>query len=252
MEHVKRPKLERTQPIRQWATLFEGAAGEPPPPADGAAPDGPPAADGSATLGDMLTRSVQIGYRVVDEYVRQGQKAASRFSRGPAATDGLTGDLQDFNVRMMQHASELFGVWFDFVDRYVAGGLVSRPSGVPGAAPAGPAHGSGGTPEPAAAPAADRARVRVEVVSPWPTEVTVDLRPGAGGTLLIVQALRAVEPEKPRLEGIVFECATADAPPCLRVRVPATQPAGVYHGVLVDAQTSVPAGTVSVRVSHDG
>jgi hypothetical protein len=251
MEHVKRPKLDRTQPIRQWANLFEGPAGSPPPPADGTAPDGP-AEHGTATLGDMLTRSVEIGYRVVDEYVRQGQKAASRLSRGPAATDGLTGDLQDFNVRMMQHASELFGVWFDFVDRYVAGGLVPRPSGAPSATPAGAANGDEGTREPVSPPAVDRARVRVEVVSPWPTEVTVDLRAGAGGTPLVVQSLHAVEPEKPRLEGIVFECATADAPPCLRVRVPGTQPAGVYHGMLVDAQTSVPAGTVSVRVSHDG
>jgi len=236
MDHVKRPKLVRTQPIRRWATLFEGATGQ----TDaGPAPDGAPGA-GDATLGDMLSRSVQIGYRVVDEYVRQGQKAAARLSRG-TPTEGLAGDVQDFNLRLMQHTSELFGVWFDFVDRYVAGGLVPR-----AAAPS----GNGAAPAPVP-PAGTSTPVRVHVVSPWPTEVTVDLRPGTSGATLVVQALRAVEPEKPRLDGVRFEPGTADAPPQLRVRVPATQPPGVYHGLLVDAATSVPAGTVSVRVSHD-
>jgi hypothetical protein len=94
------------------------------------------------------------------------------------------------------------------------------------------------------------ARVRIEVASPWPTAVDLDLRPGAGRQGLVVHALRAVEPEKPRLDGVEFHAAAGDEPPILRLRIPPEQPEGAYYGLLVDPETAVPAGTLSVRVTR--
>src|SRR5205823_14082767 len=66
-ERIKRPKLERTEPIRSWSALLgvPGAGG-----GDGRAP-------GSASLEGVVSRSVELGYRVVEDYLRQGQRVAA-------------------------------------------------------------------------------------------------------------------------------------------------------------------------------
>src|SRR5438128_27418 len=64
-DRIRRPPLDRTEPIRAWSSLF-----------------------GAGPLNDVVTRSVELGYRVVDEYIRQGQKAAARFGSPSVGADG--------------------------------------------------------------------------------------------------------------------------------------------------------------------
>ena len=80
-------------------------------------------------------------------------------------------------------------------------------------------------------------RVKIEVTSTQPTDVTLDLGADAPGLQLIVHALRAVDPEKPRLTEVGFRAASDDQPP------------GVYSGLIVDEESSRPVGSVSVRVA---
>jgi len=89
------------------------------------------------------------------------------------------------------------------------------------------------------------------VASLWPTEVWLDLRPGAERVAVVVQALRAADPDIPRLDDVSFASGTDGDPPLLRVRIPPSQPPGVYNGLLIDRDTSRPVGTISVRVSRD-
>ncbi len=58
-----------------------------------------------------------------------------------------------------------------------------------------------------------------------------------------MQALRAVDPEKPRLTDVRFQRASGGEPARLRIRVPSGQPPGVYNGLIIDEQTSRPVGT---------
>ena len=50
---------------------------------------------------------------------------------------------------------------------------------------------------------------------------------------------------------MVFEPAGDGAPPTFSVRVPDDQPEGPYYGLLLDPETSLPAGTVSLRIEAD-
>ena len=93
--------------------------------------------------------------------------------------------------------------------------------------------------------------MRISLTSLRPAELSLDLRPDAATRRLLVHALRAVDPDIPRVSDVVFEAAVNGDPPTLRLRVPADQPAGVYNAVIVDAETSRPAGTISLRIAPE-
>ena len=251
-ERIRRPKLERTEPIRSWSTLFATSA-------EGA---GTNAGEGSApqprggSLSDVVSRSVDLGYRVIDEYIRQGQKAARRFSDRSSGTGAMTNDLQEIATRMLQYSSDFAALWFEFVQ--MAAGSAAR-------WPMPPVDGFGTSARPAnrsqtspprtsastKSDTADLTRVRVAVTSPQPTEVSVDLRLQTSGHGLVVQSLRAVDPSKPRLSDVAIVGARGDEPLTVRIRVPTDQPAGVYNGLIIEEETSRPVGTVSVRITAE-
>jgi len=235
-ERSKRPKLERTQPIRSWSGLFGGATPTPP----GAAP-----ATGTS-LNDVVARSVDLGYRVVEEYIRQGQKAAARFGGGGFTPEGAATDVQDAAARMAQQASDFMTMWAEFMGVAAWGGM-GRMGGLgnaPAAAPPPPEPATARGPD---APPVDRGSMRLEILSRRPTEVQLDLRAQATGTL-VVQALRAVDPGKPALADVTLRPATHDAPATVRAVVPENQPSGVYRGLIVEEETSRLVGTLTVRI----
>jgi hypothetical protein len=220
-KRVKRPAPERTAPLRGFtAAIGLGPA------ADAADPAAPPA-------GDPAARAVELGYRVVDEYIRQGQKAARRLGDRSTAPAAIVGDLQEAMSRMAQFTTEWVGLWVDLAQRL--GGA---------AAAAGPVPTTSAPPPGAAAVE----RVRIELVAAAPVEVSVDLRSDALAIPLVAHALRAVDPDLPRLEAPRFTPASGDHPAALRLTVPAGHPSGVYSGVVVELESNRPAGTVSVRV----
>ena len=250
-DRPKRPSPERTQPIRSWSTLFAV------PSADGGDPDPPPAAPApesrGAGLSDVVSRSVDLGYRVIDEYIRQGQNAARRLNDRSYGTQAMTGDLQELGMRMTQYASDFAAVWLEFVQlaatkNGAAGGADSAaqsPAATPGDAVVAAATGSAPDAEPG-----ERTRVRIEVQATQPTEVSVDILPSATRLPLLVHALRAIEPDAPRIAEVAFEAGSDDDPPRLRIRVPPGHPPGVYSGLIIDPHTSRPAGSVSVRIGE--
>jgi hypothetical protein len=101
--------------------------------------------------------------------------------------------------------------------------------------------------------------VRVVVTSSRPTEVSIDLRPGAATRPLIAHALRVLDnPDadrgatRARIAGVVFEPGSTDGkPPTVRIEIPKDHAAGTYHGLLIDPDSNLPAGTLSVRVLED-
>ena len=239
-ERVRRPEPSRTRPIRNLSTLF----GMPPRGDDGEAATGASRTTGS--LGEAVSRSVDLGYRVVDEYIRQGQRTAQRLNERSLEPEAIARDVQDLTTRMTQYASDFLGVWFEFLQLATAGNGAT-PRAKPDAEQAPPAS----APSPRRAQeqiTEPRARVRIALVSAQPAEVSVDLVPDAARRGLLVHALRAVDPEKPRLADVVLEPEARGQPLTLRIRVPSDQPPGVYNGLVIDEQTSRPAGTVSVRI----
>jgi len=240
IERITRPMPERTGPIRGWSALLGAAASR----------NGDAGTPGGATLGGVVSRSVEVGYRVVDEYLRHGQRVAERLGDRSLTPGTMVQDFQELTARMARYASDLMDVWFQLIELAAGRAAPARPSGDRGA----PADPPAGSPEPPAAAPAERdahdggARVCVEVASLQPAEVTLDLRPGSAGLSLVVHSLRAAEPDKPRLTEIALEPASEEGVRRLRIRIPPEQPPGVYNGLIIDGRTSRPAGTLSVRV----
>ena len=87
-KRAKRPKLERDRPNRSWSTLFGAASAK-----DQASPANGPGAANRPQDRDTLSDSVKLGYRVIEDYLKQSQKVA-RPSRPRARWEGLPRALQ--------------------------------------------------------------------------------------------------------------------------------------------------------------
>jgi hypothetical protein len=259
---LKRPRLERDRPIRSWATLFPTAAdgraaaasqsngegeAEHATPADAPLPsDGAP---GSVPLGDMVER----GYRVIDDYIRQGQVMAQGFSPAawgrPERTEP-TQDVQELAQRVMRYGWDFAGLWFEMWSRMSENlGPVPPPPPPPGAnagAAQPPAAGQSGTPAKTAS-SAPSLQLTVSVVCERRTTVCFELRPGASRAL-VIHPLRAEGTDAPPIRDVTIDFAAGDEVATLEVVVPAEQPPGVYNGLIVDASSSLPRGTLSLTV----
>lgn len=239
---TKKPSPKRTRPIRNWSTILaapaasEGGAGT-----DGAAPK-----EGERpTREDVVSRSVQLGYRVIDEYIRQGQRAAKRINDGTFDPGAMAGDMQQLTAQMGRYVSDFASIWFELFRLAGAGAGGQLPFLAGGAA------NQSAAPQPTAAgPVARGGRVRVEVASVRPVEVALDVTAGPGPGSLVVNELRSVDPKLPALDGVGFAAAPGGER-VLRLRVAPDQPPGIYNGLVIDADTGRPAGTLSVRVREE-
>ena len=231
---IVRPKLDRTAPIRSFSEMLRGS-----PAADGNGSEQPP-------KDDVVSRTVELGYRVVDDYLKAGQRAAE--SRGASAdgSSAIVRDFQDLAGRMARYASDLTEIWFQLMELSARGAAAN---GANGAAAAPPAEASPAPP--VSEPATREVRIAVQIASAKPVEVLLDLRVATVPRAVVVHSLRAPEAEKPRIRGVTFDAEAGDAPPRLVLRVPATQPAGVYSGLVIDEETSRPIGTISVAIGSD-
>jgi hypothetical protein len=247
-DRIKRPKLERTRAIRSWSSQGNGDTGE---------RSGPLPRTGSTN--DVVSRSVEVGYRVIDEYIRQGQTIARRFNDRTWAPAAMTNDMQELTSRMAQYTAELTTLWAEAMQT-LAGGPGRWPTaphdGVAQSVPPASAKGEPPTtskvespPSPSQTP--ELTRVRVAVTSPYPTEVSVDLRPYPAGRRILVQSLRDADPGKPRLSDVSIDDPGGGEPVTFRVRVPEGQPAGVYNALIIDEESNRPFGTVSLRITPE-
>ena len=225
-DRITRPPIDRTRPIRNWTALL-GPFAPAPAPTEGTNPP-----TGVDSLGGAVSRSVELGYRVVDEYMRQGQRAALRLQQGRTGAEQWGQDIQDITLRMAQYTSELIGTWVELLNRAGPPRQATEPVSQE---PEQPAPRSG-------------VPLRVAVVCGQASEVTIELRGDAAGRRLVAHALRAPEPWKPRLEDVEVRDGAAASATVVSVRVPPAQPPGVYEGLIVDEQTSRPVGVVRVTI----
>ncbi len=233
---VKRPSLERTKPIRSFRL---SAA------ADDAARHASPTA-GYETATGPVARAVEMGYRVIDEYIRQGQSAARRFNEGGLNFGSFTSNWQEGATRIAQLTADWMSIWFELAQRAASGGFMWPNAGAsasPSAPPAGVTTAE--APSPVSAPA----RVRIDIASTRPVEVSLDLRPEYARAPLVVHSLRAIDAALPRVTGVAFTPAQREDAAVLSVRIPAAHPAGTYSGAIVDATSNRPVGTLSVRIA---
>jgi hypothetical protein len=228
-ERLRRPTPERTGPIRSWAELARRSAGP------GAAKSAPPApaqeSAGPEPASEGAPGGANLGYRVIDDYLRQGQETARQIAAGLAGGAGAAGSFQDLSQRLMRDGL----LWLEYVAKLWA---AADPPGE-------------GRPEPAARPAGGTDGFRVRVRSQAPAEVILDLRPDAAGRSLGIHPLRCPDPEAPPLAGVGL-AADDGGRWCVRVHVEDGQPPGVYSGIVYDRRDGTVCGTLAVRLDDGG
>ena len=238
----RKPDLDRSAPIRNFSTIFG------PPPRE-------PVAEG-----------VDLGYRVIEEYMQKGQEfARSVFAPSGGADrsgDGNGFDPKAITSRLVKVATDFAGAWLDMmqmtVDRSGArsAGPVSGFDLDPGPGPAtaapGPGKDGGGTA--AAPPALAAAPVTIDIESKRRVEISVEIKapPPGSGVVLLAHDLRApgaTPGAKPaRIAGVTLARPDPAGPIVVRIKIPDHQAPGVYSGLIVDAAENLPRGTISVRV----
>jgi hypothetical protein len=190
---------------------------------------------------------VELGYRVIDEYIRQGSSMAASFTSPRGAQAPSLQDLPQMTERMLRYAADMSSLWFDAMNM-----MVSNLGAQAGAQPSngGAAPAAAGPSEPAArasgSPAA--ARVVLDVRSPeHAAEVIVALDEAAPEA--VVEELRNVSGLDQGAIGGVSLATGADGATRVRVRVPKGLDAGRYSGAVLAAATRRPIGRITVVLS---
>lgn len=235
---VKRPTLPRTEPIRSWSTLF-GPIAAPSPQAENPEPN---SAGTAGFPSDSVRRGVEVGYRVMDEYMRQGAAVASAFTAPPRSGGLSSEDLPKLTERMMRYMSDFTSLWFDAMSIMTgsANGQ-ARPAAADPAAQAAGSHRG--------APGAGRSRYVLEVKSERPTEVIVAIDEPYEADL-VVDPLKSRSGDESISGASIQSPAEPGAPLRVRVHVPGGLPAGRYSGAILDVATRQPKGRLTVTLAE--
>jgi len=203
-----------------------------------------PSAARAASPQDVGYEAINGAYRVIDEYLRQGQKVAGELWL--PGTDGRPGiaDVPRVVERFMQSAGDLGAAWLDL---FAAG--VTPASGKPDATgTAGPFRvgrraDSPTSGSPAAAPVASA--VPLVVSTARPVDVSVDASgPVESWSLGAVAGARGSA-----ATGVSARLAPGpDGRAVLTVKVAATAKRGTFTATITRPDAEGPAGVVTIRV----
>ena len=238
-ERLRRQDPSRSEPIREWGQLFRQAEPE------GAAEAANAGADNGATspqLDDVVSHAVNLGYKIVEEHIDQGERVAEQISDGSSsASASAGGDATEFIQRLLRFYADVGLICFEFIESLSRSAVVK--DGMRGfmddgvAAPAGQAAQDPG-----------HRNIPVDMVSEAPARVALDLTAPVNGCALGVHALFALDQSRPPLQDVGFHNDTPGSDTTLRIRIPPGQPAGTYTGAVIDAATNQPRGTLTVQI----
>jgi hypothetical protein len=227
-ERLHRPDLERSEPKRNSATYFRD-------PTAGVNDLGQ--SDDYGTAEDVVAYGVKLGYQVIEEQIREGQRLAQRLR--PSSATAMD-DISPLVGRVLHLYKDLGSLCLDAVETLArspgtrlglsrAGEAKQRDSYDTGIGP-GAAYG-------------------IEVLSPFRTQVTLKLSEGARNVFPRAHALHASDPNIRPLTGVSFKISPETKIPTLLVEIADAQCPATYTGVVVDALTNEPCGTLCIRLS---
>jgi hypothetical protein len=241
-DRKKRPPVERTDPRRIWPT-------EAPPRDDSASEGEAPSSPGDEPSGNREAsyKAINDAYRLIDEYVRQGQKMAENLWLPTEGSGGVDEGGVKAPLRFMRAMGDMTMAWVDVMQRWTNDAV--SPSG----AAVGPFTAGRAPPEqPRAQPSNGGPRapaLRVAVKSSGVVEVSVHLGEGTQLGELSPGELRPFSGDAAPIKGVTLEVGAPGEGPLLRIVVPDGQTPGTYNGLLVDRSTQRPRGTVSLSIS---
>jgi hypothetical protein len=194
---------------------------------------------GAAADDGVIGAVVAAAYRVVEDNVQQGRRAAERLRAAASETPEAAPNAKAVASRLVHITRDLGAAWVDLLVAVLrepeVRAVVDRITMQDRARPAASA------PSP---PLSIAQRVR----SRKPLEVTLSaLPPLAAGGAPGVAGLHALGTGSPPLQEVSFALDPAGALQ-LEIVVPDDQPADVYTGTVVDTATRLPIGCLTVRI----
>lgn len=189
-------------------------------------------------------------YRVIDDYLRQGQRFAEQIwlPNGAAAPAEQLGRILE---RFVRSAGDMGSAWLEMMGQWSspAERANDAPRGGAGPFSAGRSARDGAhTGAPPVRESAARGLV-VSVQASRAFEVTVDVTGSIEPGEVELRQLTSADGERPPLRRVRIEADALDSRLTIRIRVPRGHPAGVYRGTLLDRRTKQPRGTVSITLS---
>ena len=242
-ERIRRPNLERRRPIRDATNyLRDSDSWSENAPNDSSRKDSTAEQSAGGSFDDVVTQGVKLGYKVIEQYITQGQRVAEQISRPfqKGVPEAGTADVVQGMVRVYKDMADVWGnaldlmvrnpVFWSWLGSFGQNGGMHAPNGAPGTL-----NGTG-------------AAFSVEIASARPTEVMLNVEPSPQPYTPFVHALHAPDRRVPPLTSIAFQKSPKSNMPVLLLKIPSKQPSGLYTGVVVDSDTNQPRGTLTVRV----
>lgn len=189
--------------------------------------------------GGRLAKGVELAYSVIDKYIAEGRRTAEGLSSQPYTARATNDNLQDVLERTLRFQAEMLPLWIETLAT-----LVKVDPSRNGHAPAPEAR-----PAPANGKNTNTMAVSIEVVSVRPVQVSVELQPNSEAESLISLGLNAIDSNRPALKDISLVPDGVPGRMKLRLQIPDSQPAGIYSGVIVNRNSGMVRGTLSIRIA---
>lgn len=280
-----RPEPERTAPDRAWTRSARRNGAVPPTPGaapamDGAAPASPGAAppgsngastrngagasgDGAANAGAAAGsgarasafRTLNDAYRLVDDYMRQGQEMAANVWMPFGGNGAPAWPAPGAPERFLRAMGDMTLAWIEAMQTFAnpQPGATRPPSGTAGpfhapSAPASTPASPAATPPtpPAKSHAARQRELAVSVAAKGRVEVSAAFSELGESSSLEASELRPAKGKAAPLADVTVRVESDRI--VVHVVVPDGQPPGTYNGLVLDAKTQKPRGTLSVVV----
>jgi hypothetical protein len=232
-QRIHRPDPVRTEPNRDSAAFIFNAT-------TGGGPKLTPEPKKSAGTPDDVAYGVTLGYQVMEEQIREGQRLAQRLRQACDLKDITNSeDISPLVGRVLHVYRDLGAVCFEAAEALLRSPAlrVALSRVWQGKAENGPEPDSG-----------TDTVCAVEITSLRPTQVTLKLGRGSRSSSPLVHALHAHDVAIPSLTNVRFTLEPATKVPMLHVNIPDTQPPATYTGVVVDGATNEPCGTLCIRL----
>ena len=236
-KRAKRPKIDRTEPDRAFKAAFRKPKVQTAAP-ETAASDGEEPVTGAR---DASYEALNSGYRIIDEYMRQGQRMAEDFWLPATDATGKAPEHMRMMERFLRSAGDMGSAWLEMMTQWTRpAGADMSPRGTAGPFTAGATNGH------AAAEATHPSALSIAIESSRRVRVSVDTQ----GRLEDIEASPLVSTDR-SLPPITTPCVEVEAETgrsILRIAIADEQPPGTYHGVLLNRRTQRPGGTITLQV----
>ncbi|MGO9833620.1 MAG: hypothetical protein ACLP1X_05340 [Polyangiaceae bacterium] len=249
-ERMKRPMPERTEPDRSWRGAFGAATDASRSPSEVAsAVEEAQSPDRKGASYDAINDA----YRVIDDYLRQGQRMAEQFWLPATGSNSPMNSFGPIVERFMRSAGDMGTAWFEMMTQWS-----TPPRGIEVAQGTAGPFGAGKTTrhsqpgfegEGARDVPATGGGVSVQVESTRKFQISVDLFDASERGDLELHGLGAAELGLSPITNVLLERDPSSRRITVRIHVPEGQPPGVYNGMLLERETHRPRGTVSLSLA---